>query len=135
EKLLDIIEKNTSSLINLTDQLLDIAKLEAGVLKPQMVWGDVVMVVSNIINAFREEATAKQVIIEFEAPATAEFLFSINTLDRILYNLLSNALKFCNAGDVITVKIEKNNKGLFLEVKDTGKGIPEEEQKNIFNRY
>src|SRR5690606_31302605 len=111
------------------------AKLEAGVLKPQMVWGDVVMVVSNIVDAFSEEAIAKKVTIRLEAPDSAEFLFSINTLDRILYNLISNALKFCDAGDVITVKIEKNKEGLFLEIKDTGKGIPEGEQKNIFNRY
>ncbi|MFL9839274.1 ATP-binding protein [Flavobacterium sp. ST-75] len=134
-KLLEIIKKNTVSLIQLTDQLLDIAKLEAGVLKPQMVWGDIVPVIVNITGVFAEEAAVKKVTIKLEAPESAEFLFSINTLDRILYNLLSNALKFTQEGDTITVTVIKDETGLILKVKDTGRGIPEEEQSSIFNRY
>ncbi len=134
-KLLDIIDKNTISLIQLTDQLLDIAKLEAGVLKPHMVWGDVIPVVLDIVNAFTEEAEAKQVAIRFEGPESAEFFFSINTIDRILYNLLSNALKYSNSGDIIKIKIIKEQNGLKLFVSDMGKGITEEEQHNIFKRY
>src|SRR5690606_35576350 len=134
-KLLAIIKKDTGSLIQLTDQLLEIAKLEAGVLKPQIVWGDIVPVIVNITGDFAEEAAVKKVTIKLEAPESAEFLFSINTLDRILYNLLSNALKFTEAGDIITITVIKEETGLTLKVKDTGRGIPEEEQPSIFDRY
>src|SRR5690606_13610247 len=73
--------------------------------------------------------------IYFESPANADFYFSINTLDRILYNLLSNALKYSNAGDTITVQVVKEDTGILLNVKDKGIGIPEAERQNIFKRY
>ncbi|WP_435522852.1 ATP-binding protein [Chryseobacterium indoltheticum] len=135
EKLFGTIKKNTNSLIHLTDQLIDVAKLEAGVLKPHFVWGDVVPVISNIVNAFLENASEKGIEISLESPERAEFLFSINTLDRILYNLISNSIKFCKNGDAITVKVNQENEGLFIQVIDTGAGIPENEQPEIFGRY
>ena len=135
EKLFGTIKKNTNSLIHLTDQLIDVAKLEAGVLKPHFVWGDVVPVISNIVNAFLETASEKGITLNLESPEKAEFLFSINTLDRILYNLISNSIKFCENGDVITVKVNQENNGLSIQVIDSGAGIPENEQSEIFERY
>ncbi|MFL9835728.1 response regulator [Chryseobacterium terrae] len=135
EKLFGTIKKNTNSLIQLTDQLIDVAKLEAGVLKPVFVWGDVVPVISNIIKAFSETASEKGITLNLESPEKAEFLFSINTLDRILYNLISNSIKFCENGDAITVKMDKEINGLSIQVIDSGAGIPENEQSEIFERY
>lgn len=135
EKLFGTIKKNTNSLIHLTDQLIDVAKLEAGVLKPHFVWGDVVPVISNIVNAFLETANEKGITLSLESPEKAEFLFSINTLDRILYNLISNSIKFCENGDAITVKVHQENNGLSIQVIDSGAGIPENEQLEIFERY
>ncbi|WP_265427179.1 hybrid sensor histidine kinase/response regulator transcription factor [Chryseobacterium sp. YIM B08800] len=135
EKLFGTIKKNTNSLIHLTDQLIDVAKLEAGVLKPHFVWGDVVPVISNIVNAFLETANEKGITLSLESPEKAEFLFSINTLDRILYNLISNSIKFCENGDAITVKVHQEKNGLSIQVIDSGAGIPENEQLEIFERY
>jgi signal transduction histidine kinase/DNA-binding response OmpR family regulator len=135
EKLFGTIKKNTNSLIQLTDQLIDVAKLEAGVLKPHFVWGDVVPVISNIVNAFLETASEKKIALSLESPEKAEFLFSINTLDRILYNLISNSIKFCESGDTVTVKVDKEINGLSIQVIDSGAGIPENEQSEIFERY
>lgn len=135
EMLFGMIKKNTNSLIQLTDQLIDVAKLEAGVLKPHFMWGDVVPVISNIINAFLETASEKGIKLSLEAPEKAEFLFSINTLDRILYNLISNSIKFCKNGDTITVKLDTETDGLSIQVVDSGAGIPEDEQDEIFERY
>ncbi len=135
EKLFGMINKNTNSLIQLTDQLIDVAKLEAGVLKPVFVWGDIVPVISNIIKAFSETASDKGISLNLESPEKAEFQFSINTLDRILYNLISNSIKFCENGDTITVKVNKEINGLSIQVIDSGSGIPENEQAEIFERY
>lgn len=133
-KLYNTIKSNTNNLIQLTDQLIDIAKLEAGVLSPQMVWGDIITIVAQVVDAFSEEANAKKIILNLQAPNSLHCMFSINTIDRILYNLLSNSLKFCQEGDCITIKLSIE-KGLFLQVLDTGLGIPQEEQNKIFNRY
>ena len=135
DMLLEIITKNTSNLINLTDQLMDIAKLEAGIFNPQMIWGDIIFVISNVIDSFIEEAQRKNIKIELKSPAVAEFLFSINSIERILYNLLANAIRFTESGGVITVSVFKNKGGLELKVQDTGKGIPLLEKENIFDRF
>lgn len=135
EMLFDTIKTNTSSLIQLTDQLIDVAKLEAGVLKPHFVWGDVVPVISHIVNAFSDTAVEKGITLTLKSPEKAEFLFSINTLNRILYNLIANAIKFCQEGDTITVDVRHDATGIFIEVADTGAGILEEEQEKIFDRY
>lgn len=133
--LLSIITKNANSLLNLTNQLLDIAKLEAGALKPHMLWGDIISEIKQVINLFSEEATGKYNTIKFKGPEKAEYFFAPEILERILYNLLSNALKYSNENDTIIVKLSEESKGITLEVKDTGKGIPEHELNNIFKRF
>ncbi|MEE1899784.1 ATP-binding protein [Flavobacterium rakeshii] len=135
EQLLSIISKNANSLLNLTNQLLDIAKLEAGALKPYMLWGDIVTAVKQVINVFSEEASAKNNEVVFEGPQTAEYFFAPDILERILYNLLSNALKYSYIGDKVFVRLTETDNGVILEVQDTGRGIPKEEQSNIFNRF
>ncbi|QEE49851.1 response regulator [Flavobacterium alkalisoli] len=133
--LLSIISKNAGSLLNLTNQLLDIAKLEAGALKPYKLWGDVVAAVKQVIVMFSEEASTKNNEIIFEGPETAEYFFAPDILERILYNLLSNALKYSYLGGKVFVRFSESEKGIVLEVQDTGRGIPHDEQSNIFKRF
>ncbi|GGB68929.1 hybrid sensor histidine kinase/response regulator [Flavobacterium suaedae] len=133
--LLSIITKNANNLLNLTNQLLDIAKLEAGALKPHMRWGDIISEIKQVISLFSEEAAIKNNSIRFEGPQKAEYFFAPEIVERILYNLLSNALKYSNNKDTITVKLTEEHEGITLQVEDRGKGIPENELKNIFKRF
>lgn len=133
--LLSIITKNANSLLNLTNQLLDIAKLEAGALKPHMLWGDIVAEIKQVISLFSEEAANKNNSIKFKGPQKAEYFFAPEILERILYNLLSNALKYSNSGTTVTVKLTEETEGITLKVEDTGKGIPEKELNDIFKRF
>jgi signal transduction histidine kinase/DNA-binding response OmpR family regulator/sugar lactone lactonase YvrE len=133
--LLSIIIKNANSLLNLTNQLLDIAKLEAGSLKPFILLGDIVAEIKGVIEVFSEEAVTKNNIIKFDGPDKVECFFAHDILERIMYNLLSNALKYSNPGDEIIIKLTEEHTGITLEVKDTGTGIPESELDNIFKRF
>ncbi|KAF2515438.1 response regulator [Flavobacterium salilacus subsp. salilacus] len=133
--LLSIITKNANSLLNLTNQLLDIAKLEAGALKPYILLGDIVSEIKQVIEVFSEEAATKNNTIKFEGPEKAEYFFAPDILERIMYNLLSNALKYSNPGDEVTIKLTEEHTGITLEIKDTGRGIPKNELENIFKRF
>ena len=133
--LLSIITKNANSLLNLTNQLLDIAKLEAGALKPFMLLGDIVSEIKQVIEVFSEEAAIKNNSIEYIGPSKAEYFFAPDILERIMYNLLSNALKYSNEGDKVIIKLTEEQGGITLEVKDNGRGIPENELGNIFKRF
>ncbi len=133
--LLSIITKNANSLLNLTNQLLDIAKLEAGALKPFMLLGDIVSEIKQVIEVFSEEAAIKNNSIEYVGPGKAEYFFAPDILERIMYNLLSNALKYSNIEDKVIIKLAEEQGGITLEVKDNGRGIPENELGNIFKRF
>lgn len=135
KKLISVVHKNAENLLKLSSQLLDIAKLEAGVLKPQLLWGDVVSVVKKMAKAFTEEAYSKEVAIQLDTPQHAEYYFSPNTLERIVSNLISNALKFSFAGGEVKVILKCESEGITLVVKDNGKGIPQHELSNIFKRF
>ncbi len=133
--LLSIITKNANSLLNLTNQLLDIAKLEAGALKPYILLGDVVSEIKQVIEVFSEQAATKSNVIKYEGPDKAEYFFAPDILERIMYNLLSNALKYSNTGDEVLIKLTEESTGVTLAVKDTGRGIPDNELDNIFKRF
>lgn len=133
--LLSTIGKNTNSLLNLTDQLLDVAKMEAGTLKPHMLWGDIVLAIKQIITVFEEEASLKNNEVVYEGPETREYFFAANILERILYNLLSNALKFSYEGHEIKVSFSELEEGITIDVSNLGGGIPDNEIKYIFDRF
>ena len=133
--LLSIIEKNANSLLNLTNQLLDIAKLEAGALKPYMVWEDIIALLKQLIAVFNLEAQSKKCEIIFEGPTVATYYYAPDLMERIMYNLLSNAIKFSNKGGKITISLKELSNGIIIEVKDNGRGIASNELPNIFNRF
>jgi signal transduction histidine kinase/ligand-binding sensor domain-containing protein len=135
QNLLDIISNNANSLLNLTNQLLEIAKLEAGALQPCPMWGDIAGAITQHCRLFSEAAALNKNTIEFIGPANAEYLFEPEMLERIIFNLLSNALKNSYAGDKITVTLSEVYEGVQICVQDTGCGIPQKELTNIFKRF
>ena len=134
-RLLSIIIKNAGNLLNLTNQLLDMAKLEAKAMKPQMVSGDLVLAIKSITDTFSEEAIAKNNTLTLTAPDKADYVFSPEMLERILVNLISNALKFSRPEGKINVELAMAEGGITLLVKDTGIGIPQHKLPFVFDRF
>ena len=146
-KLLKMVQRNSNRLQNLINQLLDFRKMESGVLSLQPTKADIVPFVYDLFKAFEDIAGIKQINYRFSCEETAiECLFDPDKIERILFNLLSNAFKFTpDKGTIIlTVKRKtKRGKGLkvktaefiYLEITDTGIGINQEEQKNIFEPF
>lgn len=135
EKLAGVIIKNADSLLNLTNQLLDMAKLEAGALQPRLQAGDVVLATKKITAAFAQDAKAKGISIAILAPDTAGFLFDADMYYRILGNLLSNALRFSPPGGTIAVNLAITGNGITIDVTDEGPGIAPSEAARIFTRF
>lgn len=135
DRLLSIIIKNADSLLNLTNQLLDIAKLEAHAMKPQIALADVVATIKSITGTFEEEALLKNNTIHFTGPDSANYLFPNEMLERIIFNLVSNALKFSLPDGSLSIQLLENAKGITLRVRDTGIGIPADSLPHIFERF
>jgi signal transduction histidine kinase len=116
------------------------AELEAGAVNPHVVRANVAAVVGDVIESFRHNAARKSVSIEFELPrGDAPLLFATDAekLQVIVSNLLSNAVEFSPAGDVVCVSlnIDSEEGWLLLAVRDCGVGIAEEDHKRIFDRF
>lgn len=137
EKYLNSMKKNCYRLTRLINNILDMTKLDAGFIKPKMANGDIVSSVEDIAMSIVPHAESKGVDIIFDTDIEEKIMaFDEDKLERIILNLLSNALKFTNRGGRILVNIfDKGGDTIDISVKDTGIGIPKDMQKLIFERF
>ena len=137
---IDIIKRNSNSLLNLVNQILDLAKLESGNLKLQIMRGDVVLYLQFLTESFQSFADSKKLRLTFYSEVKAlEMDYDPEKLLIIVSNLLSNALKFTPENGKVILHVNKiqDKKGdcLFIKVKDTGIGIDESSMPHIFDRF
>lgn len=135
KRLLKIIKRNANNLLNLSDQLLDVAKLEAGVLKPNYLQGDIILSIKKSIEAFKEEAKEKAIKIDLISPLSAKYIFSPYLLERIINNLVSNSIKYGVEGGRIEINLIESKEGLILKIEDNGKGISQKDLPHVFERF
>jgi DNA-binding response OmpR family regulator len=140
KKQYQLIHRNARRLLNLVNQLLDFRKMEVQELKLNATEGDIVKFIKSISYSFTDIAETKH--IEFSYCSKAESLytkFDHDKVERILFNLLSNAFKFTpengSVGVELSVTANATEALVEIKVKDTGIGIPVEKQEKIFERF
>lgn len=130
------IKKNGEYLLNLVNELLDYRKLEHHQIKLKVVKGNWVKFSQEIYLSFKEFAYQKDVKFEFECSSTImELWFDKNQMEKVLYNLFSNALKFTSTGGSIKLSITETDTEVQLELVDEGIGISKKHLSKIFNRF
>lgn len=139
---LQVIQKNAKHLLNLINQLMDFRKLEASKMEIKPMKGDIVRFIKNLYGAFNLFASNHQINYTFTSNTNSAFcMFDPDIIEKILYNLLSNAFKFTPfKGEIIVfIKLffDNNNEAekISISVKDNGKGIPEDEIPHLFTRF
>jgi signal transduction histidine kinase/DNA-binding response OmpR family regulator/ligand-binding sensor domain-containing protein len=137
---LTLMERNGHRLMTLINQLLDLGKLEAGELKPELEPGDIAAFFRMIAGSFNSLAESRGIAFSFDQnQATWWARFDRDKLEKIVTNLLSNAFKFTPAGNNVRMKLHYPDEGagnqLLVTIQDTGIGIPPEHVPNIFNRF
>lgn len=135
EKLL-YIQRNAKRLLHLVNQLMDYRRAELGIFELKPIYANAYKrVLSNFLN-YESLAKRKDIDYNFYSELQDEdVLFDGTYLDLIVNNLLSNAFKYTEEGESISVKLYKENKNVVLQVIDTGVGIPEDKQQKIFERF
>ncbi|WP_111307897.1 hybrid sensor histidine kinase/response regulator transcription factor [Confluentibacter sediminis] len=135
----NLIYQNASRLLNLVNQVLDFRKAESGELKLKVSKTDILSYSKNIFESFRQLANDKKIRLNFISEDESILGWIDNDkYDKILYNLLSNALKFTNKyGNVdLFIKLKDGlDDYLVIEVSDDGIGIPLKSQEKIFTRF
>ena len=131
-----IIKKNSYRLLKLSNNMIDITKIDSGFLKLTLVPHNIVSLVKNIFCSVKHYMKENKLSFQFTKEVDELFIIcDEEKIERILLNLLSNAIKFTPAGGKISVSIAAVNNYACITVKDTGIGIPLNKQKIIFERF
>jgi signal transduction histidine kinase/ligand-binding sensor domain-containing protein/DNA-binding response OmpR family regulator len=135
-----LIHRNARRLMNLVNQLLDFRKMEVHELKLHATEGDIIPFIEETAGSFTDRAEKKQIGFSYSAALNnLQTRFDHDKLERIIFNLLSNAFKFTPENGLVSVDVSatKNNDETILEIKikDTGIGIPPNRHEKIFERF
>jgi len=136
---LQVIQRNARTLLRHVNDLLDVARLDAGRLQPRYVAVDAARLVREAAANFDAAAGERGIRFEVAAPAALEAQLDPDKIIRVLLNLLSNAFKFTPAGGRIVCRLaartRRDASWIRLEVRDTGPGIPAELRDAVFERF
>jgi signal transduction histidine kinase/ligand-binding sensor domain-containing protein/DNA-binding response OmpR family regulator len=133
---ISVITRNINSLNELLNQLLDFTKLEQDKMTIFPVKSDIVKLIESCISSFNIVAINKQIELSFlHESDVLEFWFDEDKMEIIINNMLSNALKYTKDGGSVVVRLNELEQEIKIEIEDTGVGIPESIQSNIFERF
>ena len=135
EKTVRTMDKSVQRMLRLIDQLLKFRKMQAGKLKLSLQETDVVMFVQGICKMFDDAAESKQIDFKFESQLPAYLMYlDQQKMDKVVFNLLSNAFKYTHAKGTISVSLSFTDV-MTIRVADTGVGIPQEKREQLFSRF
>ena len=130
------IYKNASHLRNLITELLDFRKQERDLLALKVSNEDIVGFVRNVYLSFSEMALSRKIDFNFSTiEKNIQIWFDAVQLQKVFYNLISNAFKYSKDSSHIQIKVERKPEGVHINIIDSGVGVPEEDLDRIFERF
>lgn len=143
KKQLGLVHRNAKRLLGLVNQLLDFRKIEVQGMALHPSVGDIVAFVEDISHSFTDLAENKTIRLSFSSNISSlKVYFDKDKMEKILFNLLSNAFKYTHNHGAVSVRLEYTEPAepetqgtIAIEVTDTGIGIPADKQERIFERF
>ena len=127
---------NSDRLMLLVDELLDFRKIQSGSVRLQVQEYDVVKIIQSVIAAFEHSAIERDIQTSLLCPDEPVVLwFDMGQMQKVFYNLISNAYKFTPDGGKIKVRIAEFSNEVLITIEDNGKGISEEHLRKLFTYY
>lgn len=137
-ELLKMVQRNALALQQLVSNILDFRKIQNGKMDLKLYRFDIVKTLTMWVGDFQLTAERKQIRLHLDVDdlkGSHEMIADQEKISRIVFNLLSNALKYTPAGGEIFVSLKDEGANLRLDVRDTGKGISQDEADKIFERF
>ena len=131
-----LVQKNAYRLLRLVDQMLDLRKTDAGKQRLRTAEQDLVTFVREIVRDFKQKAEKQRIDLQLITTLLAQPLwFDAEKLDKVLFNLLSNAFKYTPKGGLIHIHLDRLDKQVRIQVKDNGQGMTTDEQNHAFDLF
>lgn len=127
--------RNSRRLLRLVNQLLDLQRLDAGQMQPIFYPCDLAQVVKSVAETFQAYCDRKHIVLSTQIQPCPLVYLDLEKFDKILYNILSNAVKFTPAEGAIQISLNTFEQRCYLEIEDTGIGIRKEQLPHIFGRF
>jgi signal transduction histidine kinase len=140
-RFLDIAERNTTELVDLTTNLLDIYRLDEGRLRPRAQPVELALLANDLTDRLAGQARRKETRLVVAGAVQEQVIADRDLLERVLLNLVTNALKFSPPGGTVTIELGADMHspaglpGLVVAVRDEGPGIALEDQPHLFERF
>jgi signal transduction histidine kinase/ligand-binding sensor domain-containing protein/DNA-binding response OmpR family regulator len=134
---LQVANRNARRLLTLINQLLDLSKLESGSMDLNVKKLNIVSFLKSLLYSFESMADSQKISLKFESDSeNIQVVFDLDKMEKVFYNLVSNAFKFTRENGEVKVVI-KIIDSLYVEIRveDTGLGIPAQHLPNIFDRF
>jgi len=138
EKETATIDRNVNRMLQLTNELLEIRKIETGNYQLNVRKDDIISVIKNIVQAFESLAEKQEMKLSIDTfKPEIQIWFDANALEKSLSNLITNAIKYTKRNGAIQIKVRKSTNTEFLEISviDNGIGIEQEHMSRIFDRF
>ncbi len=136
EEYLNNVKENIARMVELIDDLLIVSKIEQGtfpILKKEIFLEDLI---KDLISRFKVFAEASRIDLSFSPEKNLPEVYADPSLLKlVMENLIDNAIRYTKGGGKVELKLTKGEKNVIFEIKDTGVGIPEKEQKYIFKKF
>ena len=132
----EIMKRNAERILHLVNQILDLRKIDKGQMIMQMRETDLIYFTDDLLKIFQPQATSKKINLEFihEADKLPVWI-DRSHFDKILLNLMSNAMKYTPVGGTVRITISSDDKEVKIVVFDNGEQIPEQSLSRIFERF
>ena len=131
-----LVEENNGLLLNLISDILDISKIEAGTIEISMTSVDIFRLCQEVIANFLPKTRSEKVLLCFDENSPQIVINADKKrVIQVLSNFITNALKFTTEGAITLSYTLENDAQVRFCVTDTGKGIPAEQQRDVFNRF
>jgi len=136
----DFIEKTYSSnerMITLINELLDVTRIEEGRFLYKPILSDIGAICQFVINSYKEEIEKRGIKFEFKKPKKKlpKVMLDVEKMKLAIENIIDNALRYTQPGGEVTVSLKLGKKEIELSVKDTGIGIPKDQQERVFTKF
>jgi two-component system CheB/CheR fusion protein len=136
QQVADAIQKSVLSQAQIIDDLLDFSRIQTGKLSLRLPPTDIASIVRAICSAMQDDFRKGEVRLELKLPATPVIIHGDAVrVEQIIWNLLSNALKFTSSGGQIIVRLQQEAEKVKLEVADTGCGIATDALESVFEMF